>query len=413
LFAEAENIRAVPVKNHNYTRFIDLRMETSKALQIVIPSSASTTKGTGKCCGSYYLKVQSVLMGWVDLVVKSADDMKKIMVESEKMPINENICVKHHYNVIEILWTACGLNKALKTKFVNGMILSLNRGKVVEDLFFGSIEKVAGDGYKDTRTSESTHTNFLESEQFGETEVPGNFLYYNKFKYHPELLQIPDTMSQKQDTIKRTMACSFLSCVLLVHTTDKNLSNDIVRFMKTDEHLDMNNMELFKNSGDQPSVNSLMQKWSVQLSKSGCESVNTIASTQTRSGLYLCSISGKFGLRHAVGIDYNRKMIWDPSEKEALPLTTKFFRDLLQHVQTFQKDNIKMFELRKHYRKNTPYNSYIGSKMIIKNTNKICEVIAVQKKEGNTKEVVKLLVISEDGKDLEEIYGNNLKKMIE
>jgi hypothetical protein len=160
-------------------------------------------------------------------------------------------------------------------------------------------------------------------------------------------------------------------------------------------------------------VNSLMQKWSVQLSKSGCESVNTIASTQTRSGLYLCSISGKFGLRHAVGIDYNRKMIWDPSEKEALPLTTKFFRDLLQHVQTFQKDNIKMFELRKHYRKNTPYNSYIGSKMIIKNTNKICEVIAVQKKEGNTKEVVKLLVISEDGKDLEEIYGNNLKKMIE
>ena len=81
LFAEAANIRAVAVKNHNYSRFIDLRMETSKALQIVIPSSASTTKGTRKCDGSYYLKVQSVLMGWVDLVLKSADDMKKIMVE--------------------------------------------------------------------------------------------------------------------------------------------------------------------------------------------------------------------------------------------------------------------------------------------------------------------------------------------
>ena len=106
-------------------------------------------------------------------------------------------------------------------------------------------------------------------------------------------------------------------------------------------------------------------------------------------------------------------MIWDPSEKEALPLTTKFFTDLLQHVQTFQKDSIKMFELRRHHRKNTPYKSYIGSKMIIMNTNKICEVIAVQKKEGNTKDLVKMMVISEDGKDLEEIYGTNLKKMID
>ena len=39
--------------------------------------------------------------------------------------------------------------------------------------------------------------------------------------------------------------------------------------------------------------------------------------------------------------------------------------------------------------------------------------MAVQKKEGNTKDLVKMMVISEDGKDLEEIYGNNLKKMID
>ena len=42
-----------------------------------------------------------------------------------------------------------GLNKALRTKFVSGMKLSLNKGRELGDNFVGSVEKVAGDGYKD------------------------------------------------------------------------------------------------------------------------------------------------------------------------------------------------------------------------------------------------------------------------
>ena len=195
-----------------------------------------------------------------------------------------------------------------------------------------------------------------------------------------------------------------------MHTIDKTVSNGIVEYMTSDVHMDMNNMKLFKTSGDQPSVNSLLQKWSLQLRKAGSESVDTVVCPQNRSGLFLCSVSSKFGLRHAFGIDYNRKMIWDPSEKEALPLTTQFFLDLLQRVKPDEKDSIKMFELRMSVREKTPYQKYIGTKMPIYNSSKMGEVIAMKKKDDNSKGIF-VMMISDDGMDLEEVNRRHLKNM--
>ena len=415
LYAEAVNIRNVGVKGHNYTRFIDLRMETSSSLQMVIPRAVVDKNVMSKGRDTFTLKVQSVLMGWVNLVQMSTDELKDIMIKSKHMQNEDDIDLTNLHDMLDVIWTACGLNKALKTKFVSGMKLSVNGGKQLGDNLVGSVEKVAGDGYKD-ETSDMITTDEVVSvtSQDRDTEmVDIEFYYYNKFRNHPELLKIPVTMSQKKDPTT-TMACSFLSCVLLVHTIDKNLSSDILEYVKSEKQLDINNMKLFKASGDQPSVNSLLNMWSLHLRKAGFESVNTVACPSPgRSGLYLCSVSNTVGLRHGVGIDYDRKMIWDPSEKEALPLTSTFFLDLSQHVHPDEENSIKMFELNSNmgYRKNTPYKKYIGTKMPMLKTSKIGEVIAMKKMEDSAKRMF-VMMISEDGMDLEEVDGRLLKEMI-
>ena len=97
----------------------------------------------------------------------------------------------------------------------------------------------------------------------------------------------------------------------------------------------VHNIPFFMRDGDGTPLASLGKKFGFSLGRGGSANITDICSLEGKEGYFLCSVASKTsGLKHTIGIDYNRNLIWDPAESTALPITTSYFSALLEKEDT-------------------------------------------------------------------------------